>query len=276
MGCEIVIGGGTPDECAAIVRLFAERERTFSRFLPGSELNRVNAAAGRLVQVSASFGEMLSLALAAARETEGLVDPTLGSALVAAGYDADFAMLRDDGETRRAGAPGNWRSVRLIGRCVLTPRDVVLDLNGVVKGQTVDDSLALLTGEGFVSAGGDLATRGGTVVALPGGGSVHLVSGALATSGTDRRRWTQGGQTQHHLIDATTGKPSTSPWQQVTACARTCVGADTAAKAALLLGERGPQWLDAAQIPARFVAQDGGMHANDRWRAAVEREPVCI
>jgi thiamine biosynthesis lipoprotein len=276
MGCEILVGGASDLERGAIERLFAERERTFSRFVSDSELNRVNHAAGRPVRVSASFAAMLELALAAARDTGGLVDPTLGAALVAAGYNADFDSLVDESDAPPAIALGNWRSVRLFGRYVLAPCGTMLDLNGVVKGQTVDNALSLLSGEGFVSAGGDLATRGATVVALPCSGAVRLVLGALATSGSDRRRWSRGGLVQHHLIDPSTGEPSTSPWRQVTACALTCVGADVAAKAAFLLGESGPDWLDAAGVPARFVAGDGSVQANERWRTTVERDPACI
>jgi thiamine biosynthesis lipoprotein len=273
MGCEILVGGGSQAAAFAIERLFAERDRMFSRFVSGSELNRVNAASGRPVRVSPSFAAMLALALDAARQTQGLVDPTLGSALAAAGY---FGTLRDDGSPPEVGAPGAWRSVRVSAGHVLTPAETVLDLNGVVKGKSVDDALRLLDGDGFVSAGGDLATRGGTVVSLPGGSTVRLASGALATSGTDRRRWRRGGRLQHHLIDPSTGRPSTSCWQQATVCALTCVGADVAAKAAFLLGEGGPGWLDAAGIPGRFAAPDGTVHANESWRATAEREPVCI
>ena len=93
-----------------------------------------------------------------------------------------------------------------------------LDLNGVVKARTVDDALALLDGKGFVSAGGDLATHGAIVVALPRDGTVSLMHGALATSGADRRRWVRGGRRQHHLIDPRTGRPADSPWEQVTVC----------------------------------------------------------
>ena len=49
-------------------------------------------------------------------------------------------------------------------------RGVQLDLNGVVKAAAVDDALRLLSGPGFVSAGGDLATTRPLDVALPGGG----------------------------------------------------------------------------------------------------------
>lgn len=277
MGCEVVVCGGSQAERRAVELLFAEREQIFSRFLAGSELNRVNSLAGQPIVVSPAFAVMLRLALDAAEDTDGLVDPTLGAALVAAGYDADFPLLRDDGALappRRVARPAH--AVRLIGSHVLVPAGVALDLNGVVKGRTVDDALALLAGDGFVSAGGDLAARGGAVVELPSGGAVRLVHGALATSGTDRRRWTRGGRTHHHLIDPRTGVPGRSPWLLVTACAATCAGADVAAKAGFLVGPDGPDWLDARGVPGRFVTPDGTVEANESWRRSLERETACI
>jgi thiamine biosynthesis lipoprotein len=270
MGCPVVVSGATPAELRAIERLFAERERIFSRFVGGSELNRVNAAAGRPVRVSPAFAAMLSLALGAARETDGLVVPTLGAELEAAGYDRDFSELGDDPRPPAEVAPPAG-IVRLAGRWAFVLAGARLDLNGVVKGRTVDDALALMQGNGFVSAGGDLAARGPVVVALPAGGTVRLVRGALATSGTDRRRWSRGGRLQHHLIDPYTGRPAESPWEQVTVCGRSCLGADVAAKAALLRGADGPAWLDACGLPARFVATAGGVIANRSWQASLGR-----
>jgi FAD:protein FMN transferase len=275
MGCEIAVRGASPGGCRAIVELFAERERVFSRFVTDSELNRVNDAAGRPVRVSTAFASMLALALEAAEETDGLVDPTLGVTLERAGYDADFDVLSDDGVRPLAGARGDWRSVSLLGHLLVVPVGVRLDLNGVVKGKTVDDALTLLGGNGLVCAGGDLAVQGGAVVALPGGGSVQLVRGALATSGTDRRRWRRGGVEQHHLIDPQTGAPSRSPWLQVTACGATCTAADIAAKAAFLLGANGPAWLDSRHVPGRFVTSGGLVRTNKAWRRGLERERVC-
>jgi FAD:protein FMN transferase len=277
MGCDVVVAGASRRERAAIERLFAERDRIFSRFLPESELNRVNAAAGRPVRVSQAFAEMLEVALAASRETGGLVDPALGAELEAAGYDADFASLVDDPRPAVvAVAPRKRTELRLDGRSLVVPDGARLDLNGIVKGKTVDDALALLDGEGFVSAGGDLAVRGSIVAALPGGGTVGLERGALATSGTDRRRWLRGGQLQHHLIDPGTGSPASSPWEQVTVCGLSCVGADVAAKAAFLLGARGPAWLDVRGLPGRFVAAAGDVVVNRAWRRSLERAAACI
>jgi thiamine biosynthesis lipoprotein len=270
MGCVVVVSGASSSERNSIKRLFAERDRIFSRFLPGSELSRVNAAAGRPLRVSQTFADMLSLAIDAMHETDRLVAPTLGRELEAAGYDRDFSTLEDDpAPPVQVGVQEG--TVFLLGRWVFVPERVRLDLNGVVKGRTVDDALALMRGDGFVSAGGDLAARGPTVAALPAGGAVRLVRGALATSGTDRRRWLRGGDLQHHLIDPRTGRPSESPWEQVTVCGLTCVGADIAAKAAFLLGAHGPAWLDARGLPGRFVTTAGQVLPNRSWQADLVR-----
>jgi FAD:protein FMN transferase len=274
MGCEIVVAGATSTEASEVARLFTRRERAFSRFVADSELNRVNECAGQPTLLSDEFAAMLELALDAAAQTDGLVDPTLGRALAAAGYDRDFAALDDD--PRPAGPPTSsaLHQVRLRGRLLKLPPAVELDLNGVVKAQTVDDALALLAGDGYVSAGGDLAARAGLSVALPGGEAIHLVDGALATSGTDRRRWRRGGTLQHHLINPRSGRPARSPWRQVTACARTCLGADIAAKAAFLLGRDGPDWLDDHRLPGRFRTADGETITNESWRHSL-REHAC-
>ena len=274
MGCDVVVSGACPSERRAIERLFHERDRVFSRFNPDSELNRVNAAAGEPVRVLPVFAEMLGLALEAARETGGLVDPTLGAELEAAGYASDFSLLEDSPRPPETIEPRQV-AVRLVEGWVVAPKGVRLDLNGVVKGRTVDDALALLDGEGFVSAGGDLAVRGTFVAALPRGGTVSLVRGALATSGTDRRRWLCGGRVKHHLIDPVTGAPASSPWEQVTVCGLSCVGADVAAKAAFLLGAAGPAWLDVRGLPGRFVTSVGDVVVNRAWWRSLEGA-ACI
>ena len=260
MGCELVVRGDAPGAMA----LFEAFDARFSRFRAGSELARVNRSALPAVWVSEPFADAVRVALAAWERTDGLVDPTLGAAIEAAGYDRDFGSLVD-GPCGPA-APGRAREVRLAGRLLTRPAGLALDLNGVVKAMAVDAAAALLRGEGFVSAGGDLAVRGPVDVALPEGGAVRLVEGALATSSTSVRRWRRGGAWQHHLIDPRTGRPADTPWETVTACGATCVAADIAAKAGLLAG---PPWLEANGIAARLVRRDGEIVLTPEWEAAV-------
>lgn len=231
MGCEVVAAGADTDAVAAV---FEEWEDTFSLFRPGSELSRLNSSTAGVLVVSPLFAHALRVALDVAEETDGLVDPTL------------------------AGRSGD---VRLMGRVVARPPGLTLDLNGVVKSLAVDAAAELIDGEGFVSAGGDIAVRGPLDVALPGGGAIRVVEGGLATSGTTSRG--------RHLVDPRTGEPSDSPWEQVTSSGASCLAADIAAKTAFLLGEDGPAWLDEREIAGRFVALGGDVVENAHWSGAL-------
>lgn len=237
MGCDVVVAGGDP----WIVEMVLERwEAAFSLFRPRSELSRVNRSPARMVAVSPLFAYAAGVALEMAAATDGLVDPTLC---------------------------GRWSEVVLSGRMLSRPVGLALDLNGVVKALAVDEAVEALHGPGYVSVGGDLAVREPVDVALPGDGVIRVISGGLATSGTASRG--------AHLVDATTGRASDSCWEQVTASGATCLHADVAAKAGFLLGERGPAWLDARSIPARFVALDGAIVENDAWAGAARAVLPC-
>jgi len=270
MGCEVIVSGADERSFEAIKRLFEDREAAFSRFRAGSELAGVNAAAGRSVPVSRGFSKAVDVALWAARVTDGLVDPTLGAAIEAAGYDADFAEIRPDPRPAQSAPPAEWQAISVSGGLLSRPCGTVLDLNGVVKAMAVDAAAALLPGGGYVSAGGDIATRTPVTVALPAGGAITLESGGIATSGSATRRWLRGSSIQHHLIDPRTGRPSDSPWTHVTAVGRDCLRADVAAKAGFLLGEDGPGWLDRRSVCARFVAGERVVE-NSCWAHGRER-----
>ncbi len=271
MGTTVAADGFDSDGAARLERVFERWERTFSRFRADSELVAVNQQAGRRTVVTPLFARVVRAALELAAATEGLVVPTVGRALLAAGYTRDFSSLTGDEPAPSPEPVPDWRSVELVGRVLRVPAGCCLDLNGVVKAMAVDESLALLDRPGWVSAGGDIATRGGLDVALPRGGAVRLVSGGIATSGCSRRRWSTRGVDQHHLIDPATGAPARHVWEQVTAVGASCLDADIAAKAGLLAGADGPGWLDAREIPGRFVSLNGSAHPNATWRQMLER-----
>ena len=268
MGTQVVVGGRADPH--QVRQLFARYERTFSRFVPGSELNHVNASEQPFVGVTPLFARALSEALAAAARTDGLVDPTLGGAIEAAGYDRDFADLGDDPRPTGPSIVGSWQSLRLAGTLLFRLPGTQLDLNCVVKGMAVDAALALVDGDGFASAGGDVAVRGEVAVGLPDGSTIALRGGGIATSGSTGRRWRRGGAVQHHLLDPRSGRPSASRWSTVTVAGPSCVSADVGAKAAFLLSEDGPDWLDERRLPGYFL-DAVGVDVNRTWRDAVEQ-----
>lgn len=249
-----------------------------SRFRADSEISRLEH--GHAVRVGPLLAEALAVALRAAWLTDGLVDPTVATAVRALGYDRDFASVTDGGSGPvPVPAPG-WHRVLLDGDTVVLPRGVELDLGATAKALAADRAAAAIarrTGGGtLVNLGGDLATAG----APPAGGwqvaigddhtdaadtTVTLTDGGLATSGITRRRWRRGGRTVHHIVDPRTGDIPEPHWRTVSVAAKTCVDANTASTAALVLGRRGQDWLAARGLPARLVTVDGEVVTTPGW-----------
>jgi FAD:protein FMN transferase len=286
--CTVLVTDGAALEaaCATVVALLELADVTYSRFRADSELSRLNAA-GRPMVVSPLLAEALEAALRAARLTDGAVDPTVGRTMRALGYGADFATLAGRDlplELRLEAVPG-WQAIGYQGtaRRVSLPRGIELDLGSVGKALAADHAAAAahrVTGAGvLVSLGGDIATAGAgpasgwpILVADDSGAPadgpgevVRLTSGAMATSSTTVRRWTQDGVQRHHLVDPATGKPAVSPWRTATVAAGSCVDANTVATAAIVKADRAPDWLAAVGLPTRLVAADGRLLRLNRW-----------
>ncbi len=86
---------------------------------------------------------------------------------------------------------------------------------------------------------------------------VGLTDGGLATSSTGVRRWNHRGVTRHHVLDHRTGRPATEVWRTVTATGPSCVAANTASTAAVVLGRDAPGWLHERRVAARLVSPRG-------------------
>jgi len=259
----------------AVRALFADWELRLSRFLPDSELSRLNARAGQPVAVSRLLLRVAGVAVEAARATDGAFDPTLGSQQVRIGYDRSFdEMPRVGRATQTPATPGGaWRDVVLdaASRTITMPKRCALDLGGIAKGMAVDATIDLLGTRGvegaLVSAGGDLAVcgtppDGGAWPVLvgmePGAQVVSLVRGALATSGIARRRWRQGTTPRHHIVDPRTGEPVESDLYEVTVAASTCATAEAGATAAFVLGpRRGADFLRQNGLAGSLTRLDG-------------------
>ena len=97
--------------------------------------------------------------------------------------------------------------------------------------------------------------------------AVIIRDGGLATSSTQARAWQRGGTRLHHIIAPSTGLPADSCWRTVSVAAASCVDANTASTAAILRGERAPQWLDGLRLPARLVHHDGTTTIVGGWPA---------
>jgi len=240
-------------------------ESLLSRFLPESELSRLNAAGS--LEVGPELLELAELAVAARVRTGGRFDPTVHDALVAAGYDRSFDLLDPvsrsvDEDGARCGGAVDVDSDA--GRIVLEP-GYRLDLGGIAKGWAADRVVAFLsqTGPALVNAGGDVSAVGAAWpvgVETPAGTlTLELEAGGIATSGRDRRIWQRHGEERHHLIDPVTGEPATSDVLTVTVAATSAAEAEVLATSLFLAGsvEHAAAEADAEAIPAVLVGADG-------------------
>jgi thiamine biosynthesis lipoprotein len=283
-------------ESLATARAVLEREldavdRACSRFRADSDLVRLNRRAGEDVVVDPYLLTALEVALGAAAATDGAVDPTVGKALRLAGYDRTFALvrLRDGRLVHVSAAPGgSWRRIAIDRgrRNVRIPAGVEVDLGATAKALAADRAArtaAEETSDGVaVSIGGDVAVAGdcpddGWSVGLAddhaapfpaGGPAVAVRSGGLATSGTCVRNWATASGRAHHIIDPRTGTPAETPWRTVSVAAASCVDANTASTAAVVLGEAAPEWLAARGLPARLVRLNGEVVRVADWPEA--------
>jgi thiamine biosynthesis lipoprotein len=232
-----------------VASIFEREEQRFSRFRDDSELAHLNRSAGAWVEVSQPFVKVVRLALEGSETTDGLFDPTVLPALVAAGYDRDFASIQSQGSVPkpRPVPCGRWREVEVRGQLIRLPPGVAIDLGGLVKGWTADVAAeaAVATGldRAVINAGGDLRIVGeGPPIEIGIEEPSHpdevacivcVQDGALATTSTTRRRW---GCDLHHVIDPRLGLPARTPIVQATVWSETCAAAEVSSKRALLQG----------------------------------------
>jgi thiamine biosynthesis lipoprotein len=262
-----------------------------SRFRADSELEMVHAHAGAAVRVSPLLFDALSASYDVAERTHGAVDPTVGNALAALGYDKDLSAVQE----RPAMAPVALRPVagfthlhlNSARRTVRIPRGVRLDLGSSAKAFAADRAANLIcnaVGSGvLVSLGGDIAVAGPPP---PGGWAVgiavdsatpvdrvtHVVAihcGGLASSSTAVRTWNSGARRVHHIIDPASGDCVAPYWTLVSATGESCVAANAVTTAAIVWGEDAESHLIPFGQAVRMVRHDGRIFSFNGWPAEV-------
>jgi thiamine biosynthesis lipoprotein len=259
-----------------------------SRFRSDSEIRRVEAVSGGThVPVSPLLFDALDTAHRVAESTAGIVDPTVGSALFALGYDRDFDDLADDGgpvDPTPTPAPGWWWiELDPTSRTVAVPAGIRIDLGSTAKAFAADRAVTRIADAlgcgALVNLGGDVAVAG----APPEGGwtvgiaerrdsgldqlqqviAVH--TGGVATSGTTARTWTRHGRTMHHIVDPWTGEPAAPVWSLVSVAGGSCVEANAWSTAAVVWGDDAVGNLTAHGVDARLVSAEGRVVHIGAW-----------
>ena len=199
----------------------------WSVFKPGSEIRRLNDAAGREpVKISGRTMDILSAAKTAGALADGDFSVTIGPLSRLWRQAIRTRTLPDAGEIERARALVNDADLHLdheAGTAMLLRPDMELDLGSIAKGYAADRVRDLLRQGGVTGA---LLNFGGTVTAIGptcrvgiqhprlatgiAMGSLPLTDASVVTSGDYERGFVLGGRRYHHLIDPKTGQPCRS------------------------------------------------------------------
>ena len=286
--CHVVVHGSR-DLLDHARRRVEELEQRWSRFLPTSEISRINESHDQPTAVSSDTYLLIYRATEAWRLTEGLYDPTILPALVAAGYDRSYsdpsAGVHRVNEPARPSSPSpGCAAIELDAtlRTVRMPAGVQFDGGGIGKGLAVDLIVEELLDAGATGAcvnlGGDLRVGGlaptaqGWILGVADPYNAELIipvridDGAVVTSTRLLRRWDKCGRTFHHLIDPRTGLPSASDVDAVTVVAGRAWWAEVLAKAALIAGmPHAAELLARGQVTGLVAAGVNRYYELDGW-----------
>ena len=282
----VIVVGGADRHLELAVDRIDELERRWSRFVPTSEVCRLNASAGRAESVSRDTVVLVARAVDAWQLTGGAFDPTLLDALEQLGYDRTFTDIADR-ERDHGLAPmlavdrPAPTDIRVGEDAVCLPPGMRFDPGGIGKGLAADLVAELLLAEGaagaLVNLGGDVRVVGlgptgdawtvgieHPVVADPIA-LVGLRSGAVATSTILKRSWRVGDEVRHHLIDPHTGWPADSDVALASIIAGEGWRAEVLAKAALLRGADRAFDLLGDGTAGLVVGRDGTVHVSPNF-----------
>ena len=237
MGSPLQITAWTTDEPGAvsafeaIFQEFDRLEGLMSTWRDGSDIQRLNAAAGEHpVQAGAEVRDVLGIARQVSEWTGGKFDVTFGvmSGLWKFDYQNQDNTIPNRHEILRRLPLINYRDLEVderAGTAFLRRQGMRADLGGIGKGYAVDRAAGILRGRGFhdfmIQFGGDMYVAGhhdGRSWRLgirdPRGpanrifAALDLSDGTFSTSGDYERFFIKDGRRYHHILDLSTGEPS--------------------------------------------------------------------
>jgi thiamine biosynthesis lipoprotein len=236
---------------------FAAVEERLSVWKPGSDIERINAAAGRApVVVSPETIEVLELAIEAGDRTGGKFDATFGvlSGLWKFDHDQDNSFPDPAAIAQRLPLIDYEQIVidRTVRTAFLKRAGMRLHLGGIGKGFAIDRAAGILRAHGLqnfmIQAGGDLYVAGRrygrpwrVAIRDPRGpadrliAALDLTDGTFSTSGDYERFFMHHGTRYHHILDPDSGQPARG-LRSVTVVAERAVDADTLSTGIFVMG----------------------------------------
>jgi thiamine biosynthesis lipoprotein len=253
---QVTLTGPIPGALDVAEKRLRELEQRWSRFLPDSDVSRLNTTPETWVPISPDTVTLIQTMQLAVEATGGGYDPTFLHQLIEAGYTTSIDGPAQIAVTVDLPCPDHSVfdvRIDMAGPFAWVPTGLALDPGGIGKGLAADlvvtESLHSGVSGALVSIGGDIAAAGvaptcdGWIIdvedpVFPDSVLTTLAvsDGGIATSSTRTRRWEVDGTPRHHVIDPKTGTCSRTDLAAVTVVGNAGWLAEVHATAALLSG----------------------------------------
>ncbi|AWR22338.1 FAD:protein FMN transferase [Aurantimicrobium photophilum] len=259
-------------------------EQLWSRFRDDSDISRINWAEGKPVRVAPMTHQLIAAMISGNTVTQGTYDPTLLPDVLQAGYVTSAVdSSRSTRLPESARAPGNLKGIQFSDEFVSVPRGTTLDPGGIAKGFAADLIAQFALDQGaygvMVELGGDIVVQGDAPdgvawrlgvqdpFAHEGHASiVRLQRGAIATSSQVKKRFGEGENSTHHLINPVTHSSAHTQAQTVTVIAASGARAEVLTKRGFMDSpEEFLSWLPSVGGAGLIIFADGSQQVSPNW-----------
>lgn len=269
------------------LELIKELESLLSTGLEGSDIYRINAAAGKeAVQVDERTFELLEMALATSESSDGRFDISIGVINKLWNIGSKNARKPNQEEISAALSQVDFRKVTLDkeAKTVYIEEGMSLELGAISKGYIADQVKSYLEKHGISTA---IINLGGNVIVMGTSpnqeegwkvgvqdpdevrgetvGHVFQADHSIVTSGIYERYIEVDGQIYHHILNPESGYPVENNISGVSVFTRTSTQADALSTTLFIYGiEEGLAYVNGLEdVEAVFIDKDHGVHLSD-------------
>lgn len=286
------MGGDASRYDAASEAAFAEISRLeglMSSYKPDSDVSRMNAHAGEMVDVSPDTIEVLEASRKISELSDGAFDPAIGALGIIWGNSGEKGNVPGKEDIAKLLPLVDYRAVmidRAGGKAGLKTKGMSINLGGIAKGYIVAKAAEVLKKNGveraIVKAGGDM--RVFQKAGEPAGAAkpfnigvqdprnntklsaeLHVNNGAVSTSGDYERFFEKDGKRYHHILDPRTGFPADKS-ESVTVVADDSTEADGLSTAIFVMGwSKGIALAEKLGVQCLIVDSEGNIHVTKKF-----------
>lgn len=217
----------------------------------GSDVYRINKGSGTQVSVSPDTVKIIGQCIDISDDCGGVFDITIGNVTKLWDFGGNNQRLPSDDEIKTALGSVGYKNVSISGDAVQIKKGQSLDLGAVGKGFVCDKIKELLdkgrTKSAVVSVGGSLLIYGNRTFSVgivnpdndkQSMGTLKLKDTCVSTSGNYEKYFEQDGKRYHHILNATTGYPTTSEFKSVTVVCESGLISDALSTVCYIAGYR--------------------------------------